>query len=165
MAVNKIQDGVVVSLTYVLTVDGQEIDSADREDPLVYLHGAENIIPGLEAALLGKQVGDKLNVTLPPEDAYGNYNEDDVEVIDRDDMPMVDSLERGMEVEVEDEEGNIYSAFVSEITDEHIVLDFNPPLAGKTLTFSNVQVLDMREADELELEHGHPHEDEYDEEE
>ena len=161
MTVEKIEDGIVVSLSYVLTVDGQEIDRADADDPLVYLHGADNIIPGLEAVLLGKTVGDKLSVTLQPEEAYGQYDEDEVEVIAREDMPIAESLERGMAVEVEDEDGFTYIAFVSEITDTHVVLDFNPPLAGKTLTFSNVEVLDMREADEDELDHGHPHTDEY----
>src|SRR5690606_16527032 len=79
MSSEKITDGMVVSLAYVLTVDGVEVSRTDADDPLEYLHGAENIIPGLEAALTGKQVGDKINVTLAPEDAYGDYDQDEVE--------------------------------------------------------------------------------------
>ncbi|MBC8170469.1 MAG: FKBP-type peptidyl-prolyl cis-trans isomerase, partial [Anaerolineae bacterium] len=73
MAVDKITDGVVVSMTYVLTVDGEEVGRAGTEEPLEYLHGAENIVPGLEAALVGKKVGDQVHVTVPPEEAYGDY--------------------------------------------------------------------------------------------
>jgi FKBP-type peptidyl-prolyl cis-trans isomerase SlyD len=165
-----ITDGKVVSLAYVLTVDGQEVSRTDSDDPLEYLHGAQNIIPGLEAALAGKKVGDKINVTLNPDEAYGDYDEDEVEEIDRDDMPEAEALEEGMLVEVEDEDGYTYVATVTQITDDTVTLDFNPPLAGKTLTYS-VEVLGMREANEDELDHGHPHSldhdhfDDYDDEE
>lgn len=165
MAVERITDGAVVSLAYTLTVDGQVVDQADRNDPLEYLHGADNIIPGLEAVLDGKKVGDKLHVTLPPDQAYGEYDEDEIEEIDRDEMPEVEILEEGMMVEVEDEDGETYLAIVAEITDDTVVLDFNPPLAGKTLTY-DVEVLGVRQATEDELEHGHPHslDGDYDEE-
>jgi FKBP-type peptidyl-prolyl cis-trans isomerase SlyD len=166
MAVDRIEDGVVVSLAYVLTVDGQEIARTDEGESMDYLHGAENIVPGLEKALTGKQVGDKLQVTLPPEDAYGDYDEENVEELDREDVPQADSLEKGMVIEVEDEEGFVYLAFVREVTDDMVVLDYNPPLAGKTLTYE-VEVLGLREADEEELAHGHAHgmDDEYDDDE
>jgi FKBP-type peptidyl-prolyl cis-trans isomerase SlyD len=159
-----ISDGKVVSLAYVLTVDGQEVSRTDSTDPLEYLHGAQNIIPGLESALTGKKVGDKINVTLNPDEAYGDYDEEEVEEIDRDEMPEAEALEEGMLVEVEDEDGYTYVATVTEITDDTVTLDFNPPLAGKTLTY-NVEVLGLREANEEELDHGHPHslDDEFDE--
>ena len=156
MTVNRIADGVVVSLAYTLTVDGQVIDEATNADPLEYLHGADMIVPGLEAVLEGKQSGDKVHVTLPPDQAYGDYDEDEIEEIDRDEMAEADMLEEGMMVEVEDEEGETYYAVVAEITDSTVLLDFNPPLAGKTLTY-DVEVLGMREATQVELEHGHPH--------
>ncbi len=162
MSSEKITDGMVVSLAYVLTVDGQIVSRTDADDPLEYLHGSENIIPGLEAALAGKQVGDKLNVTLAPEDAYGDYDEDEVEEIDRDEMP--EPLEEGMVVEVEDEDGFVYVATVTKLDTDTVTLDFNPPLAGKTLTY-DVEVTGLRAAAEDELEHGHPHslDDEFDE--
>jgi FKBP-type peptidyl-prolyl cis-trans isomerase SlyD len=156
MAVDKIAEGVVVSMTYVLTVDGEEVGRANAEEPLEYLHGAENIVPGLEAALDGKAVGDKVNVTVPPEDAYGYYDEDEVDEFDLEDIPGGEALEPGMMVEVEDDDGFIYTGTVMEVTEDSIVVDFNPPLAGKTLTF-DVQVVGLREADAEELDHGHPH--------
>ena len=159
----KITDGLVVSLNYVLTVDGETLAQTDADDPMEYLHGAEEILPGLERALDGKQVGDKFSVTLQPEDAYGDYDEDDVEEIDRADIPNVDELEIGMVVEVEDEDGYAYMAQVREIGAKIVTLDFNPPLAGKTLTY-DVEVVAIREATAEELEHGHSHGDDDDEE-
>jgi FKBP-type peptidyl-prolyl cis-trans isomerase SlyD len=156
MAIEKIENGVVVSLAYTLTVNGEEVDRADADDPLEYLHGAENIVPGLEDALTGKKAGDKLSVTLEPDQAYGQYDEDDIEVVERDEIPDADMLRTGMLIEAEDESGNVSLGVVREITDGSIVLDFNPPLAGKTLTY-NVEVLGLREADSEELAHGHPH--------
>ena len=152
----KITDGLVVSLNYILTVDGETLAQTDADDPMEYLHGAEEILPGLEAALTGKQVGDKFNVTLQPEDAYGEYDDEDVEEIDRADIPNVNELEVGMVVEVEDEDGYAYMAQVREIGDKVVILDFNPPLAGKTLTY-DVEVVAVREATAEELEHGHSH--------
>jgi FKBP-type peptidyl-prolyl cis-trans isomerase SlyD len=152
----KIADGLVVSLNYVLTVDGETLAQTDADDPMEYLHGAEEILPGLERALDGKQVGDKFSVTLQPEDAYGDYDDEDVEEIDRADIPNVDELEIGMVVEVEDEDGYAYMAQVREIGEKIVTLDFNPPLAGKTLTY-DVEVVAIREATAEELEHGHSH--------
>ncbi len=152
----KITDGLVVSLNYVLTVDGETLAQTDADDPMEYLHGAEEILPGLERALDGKQVGDKFSVTLQPEDAYGEYDDEDVEEIDRADIPNVEELEVGMVVEVEDEDGYAYMAQVREIGEKIVTLDFNPPLAGKTLTY-DVEVIAIREATAEELEHGHSH--------
>lgn len=159
----KITDGLVVSLDYVLTVDGEVLAKTEAGDPMEYLHGAEEILPGLEAALDGKQVGDKFSVTLQPQDAYGDYDEEEREEIDRADIPNIDELEVGMEVEVEDEDGYAYRAMVLEIGPKIVTLDFNPPLAGKTLTY-DVEVVGIREATEEELEHGHAHGNDFDEE-
>jgi FKBP-type peptidyl-prolyl cis-trans isomerase SlyD len=156
MAVDKITDGVVVSMTYVLTVDGEEVGRADENEPLEYLHGAENIVPGLEAAMEGKTVGDKVHVTVPPEEAYGDYDDDEIDEFPLEEIPGGENLEEGMIVEVEDEDGFVYVGTVMEVVDGVVVVDFNPPLAGKTLTF-DVQVLTIREADEDEKDHGHPH--------
>lgn len=156
MASEVITEGVVVSLTYVLTVDGSEIARTDDDETMEYLHGRNNIVPGLEKALEGKKVGDRVHVTLPPEEAYGDYDEEEVEEIAREDLPEADQLEEGMVIEVEDEEGFVYLAYVKEIRPDSVVLDYNPPLAGKTLTY-DVEVRAMRAADDEELEHGHPH--------
>jgi FKBP-type peptidyl-prolyl cis-trans isomerase SlyD len=119
-----------------------------------YLHGAENIVPGMERLLTGKGVGDRFSVTLPPQDAYGEYDDENVETISREDIP--EAVEPGMEVLLEDEDGLMFEALVKEVTDESIVLDFNAPLAGKTVTY-DVEVISMRAADAEELDHGHPH--------
>jgi FKBP-type peptidyl-prolyl cis-trans isomerase SlyD len=156
MAVNKITEGVVVSMTYVLTVDGEEVGRAEANEPLEYLHGAENIVPGLEAALEGKAVGDQVHVTVPPEEAYGDYDDEEIDEFDLDEIPGGENLEEGMIVEVEDEDGFVYIGTVMEVVEGTVVVDFNPPLAGKTLTF-DVQVLSIREAEADELDHGHPH--------
>ena len=162
---DQIRDGMVVSLAYVLTVDGEEVSRSDQNEPLEYLHGAENIVPGLEAALAGKRVGDQFNVTIPPEDAYGEYDEDEIDEFEIEDIPGAENLEPGMIVEMEDDEGYVEVGMVKSIEDGVVIVDFNPPLAGKTLNF-NVKVLSLRQAEAEELEHGHPHslDDYYDDE-
>ncbi|MCK6578295.1 MAG: peptidylprolyl isomerase [Anaerolineae bacterium] len=154
----QIADGKVVSIEYVLTVDGEEIARTDADDLMEYLHGVGEILPGLETALTGKKIGDSFSITLPPEDAYGDYDEEDIEEIDKSDIPNVAELEVGMIVEVEDEDGYSYTAEVQEIRKDVVVLDFNPPLAGKTLTY-DVVVRGVRDATEEEIEHGHAHSD------
>ncbi len=151
---NTIAEGMVVTLTYKLSIGDELIEDATADDPLEYLHGAENIVPGLEKALAGKKVGDKLSVTLQPADAYGEYDEEDTEVLDRSDLP--DEIEVGMELLLEDEQGNFFEVIVKSINDDEVVIDFNSPLSGKVVTY-DVEVLDIREADEEELAHGHPH--------
>jgi FKBP-type peptidyl-prolyl cis-trans isomerase SlyD len=160
MAVETIADGVVVSLAYRLTVDGEEIEHVERDDPLDYLHGAGNIVPGLEVLLTGRRVGDKIHATLPPDEAYGEYDPEDVDEVERESLEIDVDLQLGLEVEVEDEDGYLYVATITEINDDSIILDFNPPLAGKTLTY-DVEVVGLREATEAEREHGHVHDDEY----
>jgi FKBP-type peptidyl-prolyl cis-trans isomerase SlyD len=155
MTNQQVMGGKVVSLAYVLTVDGTEVARTDAHEPMDYLHGAQNILPGLEQELEGKRVGDKFTITLTPDQAYGEYDDENIEVIDRRDIPNADELEIGMVVEVEDDDG-YYVAHVMSINDDSVVLDFNPPLAGKTLTYS-VEVVGIRDADEDELAHGHAH--------
>lgn len=153
---DRIGNGIVVSLAYTLTVDGEEIETATAEDPLDYLHGADNIVPGLEQMLVGKQIGDRFQVTLAPADAYGEYDAEDMEEIAREDIPDSDKIEPGMILVLEDDDGNIFDAIVKEVTPNSVILDFNAPLAGKTVTY-DVEVVAMRPAEEDELEHGHPH--------
>jgi FKBP-type peptidyl-prolyl cis-trans isomerase SlyD len=151
-----IADGMVVSMAYTLTVDGVEIASAAPDEPMEYLHGYQEILPGLENALTGKRVNDSFSITLAPDQAYGDYDAENFEEIDRADIPDSESLEVGMVLEVEDEEGEVWMAHVAEIKGNTVVLDFNPPLAGKTLTYS-VTVTDVRMATDEELDHGHAH--------
>lgn len=151
-----VAEGMVVSVAYVLTVDGDEVSRMTADEPMEYLHGFQEIVPGLEAALTGKKIGDKFSVTLTPAEGYGEYDAENFEEIDRGDIPFSDELEAGMDLEVEDEEGNTYLATVTEIRDDSVLLDFNHPLAGKSLDY-DVEVVDLRVATEEELEHGRAH--------
>lgn len=153
---NLISDDKVVSIAYTMRVDGDDVENAAADDPLVYLHGAENIIPGLEKALTGKKVGDKFTVEIAPEDAFGDYDPDDIEEFDLDEFGG-DDIAPGTEIELVDDTGLAIEATIKEIDGDVVLVDLNPPYAGKTVTFE-VEVLSVRDADESERDHGHPHE-------
>jgi FKBP-type peptidyl-prolyl cis-trans isomerase SlyD len=151
-----IQNGAVVSLAYTLKLaNGEVIDYTEADDPLEYLHGADNIIPGLERELSGLKVGDQRDVRVAPADGYGEYDPNEVEEISSKELPKGVNLRVGMVVAIPDEDGNLNEAMVREITPTHVTLDFNHPLAGQPLFFS-VEVVGVREATPEELEQGHP---------
>lgn len=152
---NSLQKDMIGSLAYTLTVDGEVVEVVDRADPIEYLHGAQNIVEGLENALLGKQVGDSFEITVEPEQGYGEYLEDDIEAFPTSEFDNLSELQVGMELEMVDEDGDVAEAVIMEITPDEVVLDFNPPLAGKVLHYV-VEVVDVREASEEELEMGLP---------
>ena len=151
-----IDDGVVVSLEYKLTVDGKVVDSTEGEEPLEYLHGYGNIVPGLEDELDGLRVGDAKKVTVKPEEGYGEYDEEAVANVPRSDFPAEIPVEVGVDIEMEDETGDIMDATIVWVGADEVRLDFNHPLAGKTLNFE-VKVVGLRAATEEELDHGHVH--------
>ena len=153
-----VADGLVVSLAYTLRLDdGEEIDSAASDDPLVYLHGAQNIIPGLEQALTGLKVGDARDVSVSPADAYGEMDPDAFELVPYDAFPADVDLEEGMGLHmVESGTNRQMEAFVSELRDDGAFLDLNHPLAGETLHF-NVEIVGIRRATSEEKAHGHAH--------
>ncbi len=152
-----IQDNVVVALAYTLKLEnGEIVDEASSEDPLEYLHGANTIIPGLERALTGMRVGERKQVQVAPADGYGDYDPEDVEVVPRHQFPSDAPLEVGMAITLADDNDNYIDAVISALTPESVTLDYNHPLAGKTLFF-DVQVLDIREATPEEIEAGHVH--------
>jgi len=157
----KIVENSVVDIDYVLTVDGEVVDESEEGQPLSYLHGANNIIPGLENALVGKSEGDSLEVTVSPEDGYGEYDPENVQELSKDDFE--DEIEEGETYYAESSDGSILPFKVTKIEGEHIVADFNPELAGKTLHFK-VTVRAVRNATPEELEHGHAHGDDDDHE-
>lgn len=153
-----VADGLVVSLAYVLRLDdGEEIDSAENDDPLVYLHGAQNIIPGLEQALTGLKVGDARKVSVNPEDAYGDVDPEAYELVPYDAFPGDIDLEEGMELHmIDNETGRQMEAYISELRDDGALLDLNHPLAGETLHFE-VEIVGLRRATTDEIAHGHAH--------
>jgi FKBP-type peptidyl-prolyl cis-trans isomerase SlyD len=147
----------VVSIHYkvVDVATGETIDSSDGAAPMTYLHGAQNIIPGLEAALEGKQVGDELEVTVEAANAYGDYSEDRVQKVPREAFTGVDQIEPGMAFTAQTAQGPV-NLIVTEVEEAEVTVDANHPLAGKNLAFS-VTVESVRDASEEELEHGHVH--------
>ena len=146
-----------VSIEYTLTnADGEVLDSSDGGAPLVYLHGAGNIIPGLEKALEGKQEGDALNVTVEPAEAYGEFNAELIAVLGRNMFEGVDELEVGMQFHASGPNGSMQIVTIKAVEDDEVTVDGNHPLAGEQLTF-DVKVLEIREATEDEMAHGHIH--------
>jgi FKBP-type peptidyl-prolyl cis-trans isomerase SlyD len=152
-----ISAGKVVALHYTLRDEaGALIDGSAGEEPLYYLHGAENLVPGLETALEGRTVGEKLSVTVPPEDAYGQRQGPGPQAVPRDAFPPGAELEEGMPFCVENEEGEEVDLWISSVEDDQVFVDVNHPLAGVTLCF-DVEIVSIREATVEEQVHGHPH--------
>jgi FKBP-type peptidyl-prolyl cis-trans isomerase SlyD len=152
----QIADNMAVSIHYTLINDeGEVLDSSQDDEALVYLHGEGNIISGLEQALHGKAVGDKFNVRLAPEDAYGEFMEDRVQVISRTMFDGVDELEIGMQFQADVSDGPGVVTIIK-IDGDDVTIDGNHPLAGQPLTF-DVEVIAVRAATAEELEHGHVH--------
>lgn len=152
----QVADNTAVSIHYTLTNDqGEVLDSSNGGDALVYLHGSGNIISGLEAALLGKKVGDKFNVRIAPEDAYGVVTEDMVQVISKEMFEGIDQIEVGMQFHADVSYGSGVVTVVN-IDGDNVTIDGNHPLAGEALTF-DVEIIDIRPATKEELDHGHIH--------
>jgi FKBP-type peptidyl-prolyl cis-trans isomerase SlyD len=152
----QVADNTAVSIHYTLTNDeGEVIDSSIGGDALVYLHGAGNIISGLEKALHGKVVGDKLNVRIEAEDGYGEFMEDRVQVISRDMFEGIDTIEVGMQFHADVSSGPGVVTVI-EVEGDNITIDGNHPLAGIALTF-DVEITEVRPASKEEMAHGHIH--------
>lgn len=146
----------VVSIDYTLkNTEGEIIDSSEGLDPLVYIQGIGNLIPGLEEFLEGKKVGDSFNAVIPPEKAYGNFDESLVQLIPSKYFEQIPNLEIGMQLQA-NMDGEIRVVTVTAIEETEIQIDANHPLSGETLNF-DVIVKSIRDASEEELEHGHVH--------
>jgi len=145
----------VATIDYTLTDEaGEVLDSSEDQGPLSYLHGAGNIIVGLEAALEGKAAGDRLSVKVAPDQAYGERDAGLVQTIPRSKFPD-EAIEVGMRFRA-DGQGGSRILTVVEVTDDDVTVDANHPLAGQTLSF-DVTVVGVREATADELSHGHVH--------
>ena len=152
----KVQDGQVVSMDYTLRVDGEVMDSSNGHEPLEFLQGAGNIIPGLEQELYGMSVGDSKLVIVQPEDGYGLVDPEAFVDFPREEFPANIPLEKGVEIQVTDENGHPMGARIHSVSDESVKLDFNHPLAGKQLHF-DAKIVGLREATSEEHAHGHVH--------
>ena len=152
----QIAENTAVSIHYTLTNDqGEVLDSSKGGDALVYLHGSGNIISGLEAALVGKKVGDKFNVRIEPKDAYGEVADDMVQIISKDMFEGIEQIEVGMQFHADVSYGSGVVTVVN-IDGDNVTIDGNHPLAGEALTF-DVEIIDVRPATKEELDHGHIH--------
>jgi len=152
-----IGQGKVVTFHYTLRDDaGEELDSSKDRDPLEYLHGAGNIVPGLERQLEGQAVGFAAKLTVDPEEGYGERSEEAVHEVPKEQFPEEVELEEGMMFGVQGPDGQVTPAWVSGFSDETVTLDFNHPLSGQRLHF-DVTVESMRDATEEEKTHSHPH--------
>lgn len=146
----------VVSIEYTLRDDNGEIlDSSEGHEPLAYLHGNGNIVPGLESQLEGKSENAALKVAVAPVDGYGEFNPGDIIEVPREQFQDVKDLEIGMQFTASGPEGHRILT-VTKVEEKMVTVDGNHPLAGKTLHF-DVKIVGIRDASADELSHGHVH--------
>jgi FKBP-type peptidyl-prolyl cis-trans isomerase SlyD len=146
----------VVSIHYTLRDEaGVVLDSSFGHSPLAYLHGQGNLVPGLESALDGKSVGDKLTVSVPPEQGYGVRDAGLVQILPREKFADVGEISPGMQFRAKGPEG-IRLMTVTHVERDLVTVDANHPLAGKTLHFQ-VEITEVRKATREELAHRHVH--------
>jgi len=147
----------VVLINYTLTDDEANVlDSSQGREPLAYLHGSGNIIPGLEQALEGRAAGDTFSVTVAAAEAYGERDNSLVMRVPRDRFEDAGEVAVGMRFHASDADGQTRVVTVTGVDDEAVTVDANHPLAGMNLTFA-VEVVEVRTATPEEIEHGHVH--------
>ena len=152
----QIAKNTVASIDYTLTdPEGKVIDSSKGREPLAYLHGASNIIPGLEAELEGKSAGDSLVVTIPSEKGYGAHDPNLVQPVPRSNFHGIKEIKPGMQFEAKTPQGSRIVRVVK-VDDQNVTIDANHALAGMELKF-DVTVRNVREATPEEISHGHVH--------
>ena len=180
-----IQDKMKVSIAYTLREGRRILEEVPASQPFVYIHGYNNIIPGLENALTGRHLGEKFTTFIPAKLGYGEYRQDLILTVPKEELSEIGELWLGMELEMfqdndirefqlpdtadefvddlnlddDDQSDGIYT--IKEILEDTVIVDGNHPFAGKDLTF-NVEVIDIVEASFTEQESGFPDEDDYD---
>lgn len=151
----KVSENKVVLFHYALVNSaGEVLDGSRGGNPLPYLHGHKNIVPGLEAAMDSREVGDKFEVVVPPEQGYGERDEAKVQVIDRQAFADFTELEEGMVCQMEDDNGELQLVGITKIEGEDVTVDANHPFAGIELKF-DVEIMEVRDATAEELSAGH----------
>jgi FKBP-type peptidyl-prolyl cis-trans isomerase SlyD len=144
---------VIVSMAYELNVDGKIEEAYDASNPIIFIYGHENIIPGLENQIRNMKIGDSKDITVPAEEAYGEVVEEAIIDVPREQFATNIPLQIGTILEVKDEQGNPMTAHISTVTDELITLDFNHPMAGKILSFK-IKIIDLRAGSAEEIKAG-----------
>jgi len=152
----QIGDQKVVTLHYTLTDNEGRVIDKSEDGSFAYLHGARNIIPGLENALTGKSAGEELTVSVAPEEAYGTRDESMLQQVPKAMFENPTQIAVGTQFQAQGPNGEMLIVTVMDVQDEHVVVDGNHPLAGVELNF-DVKIVDVREASNEELEHGHVH--------
>ncbi len=151
-----VADQHVVTFHYTLrNNEGDIIDSSDGGSPLSYLHGAHNIVAGLESQMTGKSVGDSFEAEVPPEEGYGTRQGPGPQPLPRGAFPSDAQLFVGMNFQVEAESGDVMTVWITSLEEDVVYIDANHPMAGQTLYFS-IEVMEIREANEEEIAQGHP---------
>jgi len=147
----------VASVAYTLTVDDQVIDQADKTSPMRFIHGVGGMIVGFEKALEGKTAGESLSIVVEPNEAYGSRNEDLTQNVSREMFQGIpdDQLVAGAQFQARTDAGAEVIT-IAAVEGDEVKIDANHPLAGKTLHF-DVEILEIRDATEEELAHGHVH--------
>jgi len=152
----QIAENTVATIHYTLTSPtGEVIDASPAGQPLAYLHGAGNIVPGLEQALEGRSVGDRFDVVVTPEEGYGPRHAELIHVVPRAAFQGVAEIQPGMQFETRGAQGSMVVT-VTAVDSENVTVDGNHPLAGEPLHFA-IEVADVRAATSEELAHGHVH--------
>lgn len=151
----KIESDTVVSIDYVLKDDAGQVLDQSKGEPLAYLHGHRNIVPGLESALEGMEAGQSTTAQIAPEQGYGAHDPKKVLQVARAQLSPDVEPKVGMMLHAETEQGPV-PLWVTGVADEQVTVDGNHPLAGKTLNFE-VSIKDVRAATPEELTHGHVH--------
>jgi len=152
----QIESNSVVTLHYTLKDNDDNIIDQSEDGSFLYLHGAMNIIPGLENALTGKSAGDEITVKVAPEEGYGEKDPQRVQEVPKEMFDSADEIKVGVQFHAQGPDGNAVVVTVVEVKDEAVVIDGNHALAGMDLNFA-VKVVDVREASEEEISHGHVH--------
>ncbi|MBN8739690.1 MAG: peptidylprolyl isomerase [Lysobacterales bacterium 69-70] len=146
----------VAAFHYTLTNDkGEVIDSSEGREPLVYLHGVGNIVPGLEREMSGKKAGDSFNVVVAPEEGYGVHHAQLIQQVPREAFQGVDTIEPGMQFHANGPQGPM-TVTVAAVDGEMVTIDGNHPLAGQALHFA-IEITGVRDASPEEILHGHVH--------
>lgn len=152
----QIKKDTVVSLDYTLRVDGTVVDASEKSEPIQFIQGHGQIIPGLESQLYGMQVGEQKQVHVSAHDGYGDVDKNAYADIPRQEFPSDIPLKTGVGLQLRDQDGNIVEGYIVAVDEKSVRIDFNHPLAGKDLHFS-VEVIDLRKATTEEIAHGHVH--------
>jgi len=152
----QVESQKVVILNYTLTVNEGNVIDQSTDSSFAYLHGANNIIPGLENALHGKKAGDEMNVSVSPQEGYGERDDTKTQSVPKEMFPEDAEIEPGMQFHAQGPNGEAIVVNVTSVEDDAVTVDGNHPLAGVHLNFA-VEIIEVRDASQEEIEHGHVH--------